>query len=144
METKILLNLLLVTILVSACSERALPCKTYPALWVNPLTVDVSIGQSICGADDTPTLTFGKVVNDSRCPINARCITAGDMTIALELRQEGNLPSTIELSFSENSEVITFRSNKFRIRFVRASPSRETSKAIDPRDYTVTLEISPL
>ena len=50
--------------------------------------ITVSVGQS-AQVDDRWYIRFEKVVEDSRCPMNARCVWEGNARIALTVRDVG-------------------------------------------------------
>jgi uncharacterized protein (TIGR02246 family) len=55
-------------------------------------------GGSSARVDDTDlVIRFEAVPNDSRCPVDVQCITAGDATVALRLEGGGAEAQTIEL-----------------------------------------------
>jgi hypothetical protein len=71
MKTRFLIPLLLVSVLAQAQKGFA-PTATLNKAFLLGLTEQISVKPS--GAK----LLFVQVLNDSRCPINARCISAGD------------------------------------------------------------------
>jgi hypothetical protein len=121
----------------------AVACSSYtdPSLSIRPpgtVRLKVGSGASIGG---TPwTVIFDSVVSDSRCPVGAQCIQAGEALLALELASPladplphdnphvtlGTAPVTVEgLRFTQ----------------VEVLPLMRQNVKIDPRSYQVTLQI---
>jgi hypothetical protein len=49
---------------------------------------------------DGPVVRVKSVLEDSRCPINARCIQAGDVRLAIEWLRPGKTPEPFEIRLS--------------------------------------------
>ena len=61
----------------------------------------LALGESIGIAGTQLIVTFSKVPEDSRCPMNARCVWEGNAKIALEVRVSPSSPgSAVELNTS--------------------------------------------
>jgi hypothetical protein len=52
-------------------------------------TVRVPLGQRASTRDGRLTLTYARLVNESRCPANVVCVWQGDAAVALEARTAG-------------------------------------------------------
>jgi hypothetical protein len=60
---------------------------------------DLAVGQAVLLADTSDHVHFAKVIEDSRCPMNARCIWEGNAKVAVNV---GSLSAmTLELNTSE-------------------------------------------
>lgn len=57
----------------------------------------LKLGQSADVAGTGLRLTFRRVAADSRCPINAMCVWAGDAEIAVAVERNGAAGGTVEL-----------------------------------------------
>jgi hypothetical protein len=91
--------------------------------------IDVPIGQS--AYVDGPVIRPTKIIEDSRCPANARCIWAGTVKIeALWVRADGNRILQLELGKPQSIADGT-------IELTDVSPSRMAgeNKELKPADY---------
>lgn len=62
---------------------------------VNPgEEVILRIGQSVVIKGEDLKITFSEVTGDSRCPADAVCIQAGEVTCRMEIREDGQKSST--------------------------------------------------
>lgn len=74
-------------------------------------------------------LTFLRTVEDNRCPMNARCATAGSATVELEIMGLYSRPQKILLSTEENKKKNILRSfvfNKKKITLANIYPANST------------------
>lgn len=78
---------------------------------------------------DGPHVTPLKVIEDSRCPINARCVWAGRVVLRVKVTG-GAWQRTIDLTMGEPVQVADGG-----LTLVSAAPDRRTDTAIKPRDY---------
>lgn len=72
--------------------------STYPAFKQDENTVRLPEGKNIFIKDKQFNISFNKVVSDNRCPMNARCIWAGDATVEIELMSTTSRPKKFKLS----------------------------------------------
>ena len=61
------------------------------------------------------SVTFLSVVEDSRCPINARCIRAGEAKIRIAVSRGRAAARTIELTTDSEGQAVTVYEHKFWI-----------------------------
>lgn len=97
----------------------------------------MKIGESITLND--LRLTFRSVEGDSRCPIDAVCVWAGDAEIALKIEQGGKsavaaLHTTLDPKKTEW--------NGYTISLVSVMPSRKAASPIDPADYRAEILVT--
>jgi hypothetical protein len=82
---------------------------------------------------------FVEVINDSRCPLNAICIAAGDASIAvLVVDDQGS--SRYELHTEPSRKSAAHRD--LRIELMELQPYPDTSRRIDPSESRATLRAS--
>jgi hypothetical protein len=98
---------------------------------------EMKVGETI-GVGDL-RLTFRSVEGDSRCPIDAICVWAGDAEIALKIEQGSQnavaaLHTTLEPKKTEW--------NGYTIALVSVAPSRNSATALDPKDYRAQLVVT--
>ncbi|HSX56505.1 MAG TPA: hypothetical protein VLG14_14465 [Sphingomonas sp.] len=78
---------------------------------------------------DGPRVTPIKVIEDSRCPMNARCVWAGRVVLRVRV-QGGAWQRTIDLTMGQPVQVADGG-----LTLVSVTPDRRTDQAIKPRDY---------
>lgn len=108
---------------VAAC---ATPSTTQP-----PRKGPVALGET--AYVNGPLVRPERVIEDSRCPMNARCVWAGRVVVRVAIlsgRRE-----TLELVLGEPQPVADGA-----LTLVSATPEREAGKAIGARDYRFAFE----
>src|SRR5688572_18743610 len=98
---------------------------------------EMKIGETISVGE--LRLTFRSVEADSRCPIDAVCVWAGDGEIALKIEQ-GNQAAVAALHTMLEPRKTEW--NGYTIAFVSLAPSRSASSSIDPADYRAQLLVT--
>jgi hypothetical protein len=78
---------------------------------------------------DGPRVTPLKVIEDSRCPMNARCVWAGRVVLRAKV-EGGAWKRTIDLTLGEPVQVADGG-----LTLVSVTPDKRTDVAIKPRDY---------
>ncbi|WP_447725433.1 hypothetical protein [Sphingomonas koreensis] len=78
---------------------------------------------------DGPRVTPLKLIEDSRCPMNARCVWAGRVVLRVKV-QGGAWQREIDLTMGEPVQVADGG-----LTLVSVTPDRRTDTAITPRDY---------
>ena len=98
---------------------------------------DMKIGETI-GVGEL-RLTFRSVEGDSRCPIDAVCVWAGDAEIALKIEQ-GNQAAVAALHTMLEPKKTEW--NGYTIALVTVQPAPSSGKPIDPKDYRAQLIVT--
>ena len=98
---------------------------------------DMKIGETI-GVGEL-RLTFRSVEDDSRCPIDAVCVWAGDAEIALKIEQ-GNQAAVAALHTMLEPKKTEW--NGYTIALVSVAPSRNSATALDPKDYRAQILVT--
>jgi hypothetical protein len=70
-------------------------------------------------------LRFMRVSEDSRCPINARCVRAGSAKVAVELRTPGSAPAEALLETPDNPKNAAY--GAYVIEVLDLQPGREVN-----------------
>jgi len=83
------------------------------------------IGQTV--ATDGPRVRPLALIEDSRCPMNARCVWAGRVRLSARI---GNGPAR-ELTLGEPVQVADGS-----LELVEVTPARMTGDGVKPKDYT--------
>ena len=60
-------------------------------------TVPMRVGESVLVSSAGLSLTFSKVVSDSRCPSRAQCIVEGEASIAVVVAKDGMSPANLTI-----------------------------------------------
>jgi hypothetical protein len=98
---------------------------------------DIKIGETIVVGD--LKLTFRRVENDSRCPIDAICVWAGDAEIALRIEQASQAAVAALHTHLEPKQTVW---NGYTIQLVSLAPSQSSSSPIDPSRYQAQLLVT--
>ena len=135
---------LLITAALAACSGNAATgtdakVQTSPSVTQREVgqAFDMKIGETVSVGD--LRLTFRSVEGDSRCPIDAVCVWAGDAEIALKIEQ-GSQAAVAALHTTLEPKKTEW--NGSTIALVSVSPSRNSAKDIDPADYRARLMVT--
>jgi hypothetical protein len=135
---------LLLTAALAACSSSTstgTDAKAQTSQTVSQREVgrafDIKIGETL-GVGDL-RLTFKSVEGDSRCPIDAVCVWAGDAEIALRIEQ-GSQSAVAALHTMLEPKKTEW--NGYTISFVSLAPSPRAATPIDPKDYRAQLVVT--
>ena len=99
------------------------------------------MGESVGVKGGDFTVEFSSVIEDSRCPMNARCVWEGNARIALKVR-ESTRSQVIELNTSERFPTrgsVGENSKGISIRLHRLEPT--PMGGVPTKDYVATLEV---
>ena len=100
---------------------------------------DLRVGQSALTTDDL-RIRFDAVRSDSRCPMNAICVRAGEAIIALTLSRTGEAAVGRELDTTPARATATYLN--FRITLSQLQPYPRTDRQIQPGDYVGTFMVT--
>jgi hypothetical protein len=124
----------LVFLLVAGCSGPTQPDRVPKG---EPF--DLRIGESALTTDDV-RIRFDAVRSDSRCPMNALCVRAGEAVIALTLSRAGEAAVGRELDTTPARSSTTFLN--FVITLSQLQPYPRTDRQIQPGDYVGTFVVT--
>jgi hypothetical protein len=115
-------------------------CAAHPAQPSRPLgqPFDVKAGTSAVLADGL-RLTFDRVRADSRCPLDALCIQAGEAIVVLTLSQSAAAQVEQELRTTPAFSEATYLA--YVIRLVALAPYPRSTQQIRPEEYVATLTV---
>ena len=85
-------------------------------------------------------LTFERVSADSRCPMDAFCVWAGDATVAVTLRAPNNASEPRELHTQPGGSQVPF--SEYSITLTALAPYPRSGQAIQAADYRATFVVS--
>ncbi|MCW5874018.1 MAG: hypothetical protein KIS88_05165 [Anaerolineales bacterium] len=137
MKTK---TLLLVTLLLltAACTTPSIPT---PRVFEAGQVV-MQPGQRLDDVQSGSVLTFVEIVQDSRCPADAICITSGFVQARFAI-QEGEHTRQVVLTLGDMSsgDSNVMNVGEFTVTLVEVNPYPLASAPVDYADYRVTLEL---
>jgi hypothetical protein len=129
-------TLLVCLILTTACDEKS---PTGPTVPVGEQFV-LARGEGASIAGTMVQVRFEEVANDSRCPIDAICIQAGDAVVVIEvIDQTGS--SSYQLTINEpGRKSVTHRN--IRIEAIELQPYPMSGRPTDPAAYRATFRVT--
>lgn len=89
---------------------------------------------------DGTRFKFDRVVADSRCPMDAMCIVAGDATVAVTITPGKGASAARELHTQSNGSQISYGS--YTIALTALMPYPRASQQIPAADYIATFVVS--
>ena len=127
--------------LILAVSIAAAACLNGPA---GPDAIagrpfDLKAGATSTLPDGT-RLKFERVQSDSRCPMDALCVWAGDATISVTLQPEKGDAAMRELHTQQTGSQISYGS--YTIALTALQPYPRASQETKPADYIATFVVS--
>ena len=102
--------------------------------------VTLQVGRQTTLFNRNLTVQFVSVLDDSRCPRDVQCITAGNATIRIRVRQDFGRWQTFDLKLNGNNSVVNFRN--YRIDFTDLTPYPRSNIRINRFGYRATLRIN--
>ena len=99
----------------------------------------LAVGQTATIADTAITIRCLGVPNDSRCPGDATCITAGDATVSIEVLPPDAGRSQYALHTADMKPVTH---SGLTIALLQLDPYPFVSRPIQPGDYRATLRVT--
>jgi hypothetical protein len=85
-------------------------------------------------------VTFERVPSDSRCPMDALCIRAGEALVALTISQDGRNAVARELRTDSAGSETSY--SGYSIRLIGLAPYPRSDRQILPDDYVATLAVA--
>jgi len=118
----------------SACTKPIQPSVVYPGLPFN-----LAPGRAVA-IPDALTVTFDRVVSDSRCPTDVTCIAAGDAVVHLIVAGPASrVERELHTASADTSKTTV---DTYTIHLIDLTPYPRSTRVIAPTDYTVTLQIT--
>ena len=99
---------------------------------------DLRVGESALTTDDV-RIRFDTVRSDSRCPMDALCVRAGEAVIALTLSRPGEVGVGRELDTTPARSSAAFLN--FTITLSALQPYPRSDRQIRPEDYIATFVV---
>ena len=115
--------------------------STYPTGKPEKGAVRLVEKQNIFSEENKLNITFVKTIEDSRCPMNARCITAGFATVEVEVMSLHSRPRKFTISTQENKNSFVFQGKKFTLTNIYPSNSTDISFEDLKGKYVIDLKV---
>lgn len=87
-----------------------------------------------------PSLTFNRVLSDSRCPMDALCVWAGDAVVAVSLSHRSGSQADLELHTDPSGAEASDQT--YTVRLVGLQPYPRSDRQIRDDDYVATFTVS--
>jgi hypothetical protein len=85
-------------------------------------------------------VTFERVASDSRCPMDALCVRAGEALVALTISQDGRNAAARELRTDAAGSETSYLG--YSIKLLALAPYPRSDRQILPEDYVATLAVA--
>ena len=133
----------LLVVTIAACSSSTTADVSAPAQ-TNTTTTQREVGKATMKIGDSIVmgelrLTFRSVEGDSRCPIDAACVWAGDAEIALKIEQANRAAVAALHTMLEPKKT---EWNGYTISLVSLTPVRRAADAVNPEDYRAEVVVT--
>lgn len=99
----------------------------------------LGVGQSATIEGERLVIEFETVLEDSRCPVNAVCVWAGNGKVELKILDIDGQNKTVTLNTEDEPKAITLKAHQLKL--IALSPPRIDGVSILPGDYAVTLRV---
>lgn len=125
------------SLVLAACDTSMGPTPKPPVQAELNVPFTLSTGQTAVLAQENLSVKFGGVLEDTRCPIDMECMSAGDATMAVQTVQDGKAPEILSLTLYGGPQGVVYEGFGFHVQ--QLMPIRRSDRAIHPGDYRVTL-----
>jgi hypothetical protein len=134
---------LLISGLARCVDHNILNCESpNPLLFNDSTRFEIPFHCTISNGENK-SIRFASVNEDSRCPVDARCIWEGKIDVTLEVLEGENVIATFNLNFAEYEKQIELDGKKFSVVLARVDPARRSNKEIKEHEYQLTLIVKP-
>jgi len=138
MKTRVFLIAISLSVVTLACGGSS----TMPGQLPLGQSFELRAGTS-AALQDGLTVAFESVQSDSRCPMDAICVWAGDAIVAVRLSRSGGDQAARELHVNPNvpggSEAPYLT---YSIKLVTLQPYPRSDRPIQPNDYVATFTVN--
>lgn len=132
----VLLKLPLIALLVTFGAACVSPSAPTSVRFATPF--ELPVGKSVVLPDGL-RIKFDRVSADSRCPLDAVCITAGDAAVVLLVSQTSGTPVPVELHTVPNASQTVFANH--RIALTALLPHPRANQQTPANQYVATLTV---
>lgn len=100
---------------------------------------DIKYDETITNNSDNLKIKFDDVVNDNRCPKEAKCVWAGNAEVKFTLVSESGSES---IKLNTNIAPKDHKASGYSIALKHLAPSKSVAAPLKKKDYVATLVIS--
>ena len=123
---------------VQAAGDAPCPASSLQATLGKRFVLEA--GQAASIADERLVITFVKVSQDSRCPLNVMCVWAGEARVMIQVELNGQDMGQQELVLSAGGSPAVISLDKYHLQLLRLDPY-PTTAGVAPDDYTATMVV---
>ncbi len=105
-----------------------------------PETVNLRVGQSKTADHGRVSVKFISVVEDSRCPMNARCVWAGNARIKVAVSVGRRRAETVELNSTTKPQTVTIHGYRLSLQDLNPQKGQPADWPKRPIRATVSVE----
>lgn len=113
------------------------------SLLTGPSVVTIQYGQERLVDGTVVRLSFGGVLEDSRCPTDALILCVWEGNARVEVGIAAGMEPTIPLRLNTTLQPRSAEWNGVLVTLVEVSPARSTTDEIPLEDYSVTIRLEP-
>jgi len=106
----------------------------------DPVSVKIRLGQSKTADGGKVTIKFLSVVEDSRCPMNARCVWAGNAKIKVTVTVGRQRAETVELNSLTEPQVVTVHGYRLSLQDLNPQKGQPADWPKTPVKATISVE----
>lgn len=126
--------------LAGACSESTSPEEQrFDALVATPTELTLRVGEEKAIGGSVLKLSFGRVLEDSRCPIDAICVWEGNAAVEMGIR--AGMGPTIPLRLNTTLEPHAAAWNGVLVTLLEVAPAPKASEPTRPDAYSVKVRV---
>jgi len=132
-------SLILTAVLVACSSSTAPEVRSVAALAGGSVELSLGVGQEAQVGGSVLRVLFVRVVEDSRCPIDAICVWEGNagVELGLTLGTGPTVPHVVNTSLEPHSA--TF--GDFTVTLLEVAPAPTSQSPIDPDRYAIKVRV---
>ena len=101
--------------------------------------LEIPLGETRLLDEERLAISFGRVMEDSRCPQGGQCVTAGNAMVGLILHERGEATRPVRLNTHEGQRTVSHEG--YVITVVDLRPWPTTGGAPAEGDYVVRLHV---
>ena len=105
---------------------------------------ELKVGETAVTEDKTASITFVRVVSDSRCPEGAACIWEGTAEIEILVTRSNNESETVMLTLSGLTDEHNVKGRFFSYHLTKLLPYPKIDQPNTPENYTAYIKVDPL
>lgn len=120
---------------ITACFESLNESTAVELQKTGNVTIPV---HSAIHLDDVYRLSFDRVSEDSRCPVDVICVWTGNARMVLTLTGPGDDEMPVEFN---SSNPMAYENAGWRLEWVELAPAPRSDQPVDSNAYEITLNI---